>query len=223
MKKWAIFLIFWGFLAFVIQPPGCFAQEAGDEAAPQGGSSTLSRPDLGVTFRYPNKLEKLSPPTKETLLLLRPNGARFPSINVLMQPGNPKVEEKSVAELRRDVVDSYRKVGLIEAESKFSEKRNRAGRTVFYTEISYPQDKIDLMSAVYIIPAQGEYYIVTQIDNAQGFKDNLNILESIVGSFTLRDPPPQPEKKPLMGQWGWYLGAGAILLLIIAAVYFTAK
>lgn len=179
----------------------------------EGMGVRFVRDDVGLVLSYPPEFSPVTGPSPQVLLLLRPSGAHYPTLNILKQAGDPKVEDKSVSQLQADVVDSYRAVGLYDAEIMRAEKRTAAGRTVFYAEVAYSNRSVPVIAGVYLVPARGLYFVVTFIDTREGFGGSRGVLEGIMGTLALRDPPPPPSPgRDVSGILVWLGGIFGVLI-----------
>lgn len=153
---------------------------------------SFNRGDFGLHLEYPSLFAPAKANSSQVLLLLHPKEARFPTFNMLVQPGNPHIEEKTLLELKADVVDSYRGVGLYDAEVRFGERRTIAGRTVYFAKVFYLLDKIPLTAGVYIIPGHDRYYACTFVATEGQYDQDEVYLNTIINTLTLQEPAPPP-------------------------------
>lgn len=183
----------------------------------------FTREDLGLSLEYPSFFSPLRAPSPQVLLLLRPPTGRYPSFNILLEMGDPQVEKKSIDQLKGDITDSYRAVGLFDAEVINSEKRQGAGRTIFYTEVRYKQKDEPLRTGVYIIPGGEEYYVLTLISDEANFSSNVHYIDEIVSTLSLKTiapPPPEPKRA---GSPLFWLGTFLVFLLIVKGMFSLLK
>jgi hypothetical protein len=199
------------FLSFVITLlccSTCFAQPAANRF------DKFVDSDLGLTLFYPSSFERvIKPPSSEVVLLLKGPQGGYPSINVIKLVGDPKIAQKSVYDLGTDVVDSYRAVGLIDAEISQSEKKKLADRDVFFTKVSYLMKGSQMAAAVYVVPTLHHYFVFTFVDSKDAYPTTVRIMENIMkGVSLLRDPAPiAPPREDGRVMLYWIAGVFALL------------
>ena len=174
---------------------------------------------------YPSTFSPLQAPSPQVVLLLRPPTGFYPTINIILQGGNPEVESKTVEKLKADVVDSYRAVGLYDAEVLSGEKRDAAERKVFFAKIAYKQRDATVYSGVYIIPSNGHYFVLTLIDAPENFDESYPVLQSIVSTLHLKSPPPAlPAAESNSTVFLWFSAVGALLVFVkIGVMVFSPR
>ncbi len=204
-----------GLLIFVILSAILGVFTASGHAQDEGTLVRFANEERGISFSYPGNFSVVPPPSPQVLLFLRPSEGRYPTFNVLMQVGNPKAEERTVTQLKSDVVDSYRAVGLYDAEVVQGEKRQIAGRTAFYARVAYKTKEEELVAGVYIVPVKEAYYVMTLVDSAQGYVESVAVLEALMKTVQLRDPPPVPTSgRDFTQLLLWFGGIVALLILV---------
>ena len=170
---------------------------------------------LGISLQLPEGFTLERKSKGDVLFVARPNEGDFPTMTLVQQVGNPRVPERTASELRNDIVDSYRAVGFVDAESDYGEKRKLADRDVFFTKILYEHNKRLVAAGVFIFPAKERYFILTMINDREALPQTLPILEKVAKSVRLSSPPPSPEiQASKLYVVYWFAGALLLLLLI---------
>ena len=170
--------------------------------------------DLGLTLFYPSSFERvLKTPSSEVVLLLKGPLGAYPSINIIKLVGDPKIAQRSIYDLGTEVVDSYRAVGLIDAEISQAEKKRLADRDVFFTKVSYLMKGSPMAASVYVVPTLHHYFVFTFVDSKDAYPSTVRTMENLMKGVSLRDPAPAaPPKQDGTVMLYWIAGVFALLI-----------
>jgi hypothetical protein len=158
--------------------------------------SRFDENDLGISFLYPNTYQKDDKlPTKDVVTVLKGPLGGYPTINVIKQSGDPKIAERSADDLAKEIVDSYRAVGLIEAEVVSSEKVKIAKRDAVYAKLLYPLKDEQVAAGVYLVQTIHNYFVFTFVDAKDTYPTNVIEFEKMMKTLSLRDPAPEVKPK----------------------------
>lgn len=178
---------------------------------------SFSQEDLGVRMQYPSSFSVAPNPSKDVVLFLKSRDGVYPTFNIVLQPGDAKIIDRTAPDIRDEVVDSYRALGLIDAYAEYAEKKILDKREIFFTKINYAIKSVPVSSAVYIFPTVHNYMVFTFIDRPESFASNLATFDAVMRTVHLRDPAPI-SKKPQEGKTLLYWGGGVLVILILGAV-----
>jgi hypothetical protein len=177
--------------------------------------TTYSDNKLGISLSFPDSFTIEKKDSGDVIFIARPNQGYFPTVTVVQQIGNAKVADRTMSEIRNEVVDSYRAVGFVDAEAEYGEKRKLAGRDVFFGKILYVHNQRPVAAGVFVFPSKERYFILTMVNDRDALASTLPILEKIAKSVVLKYPPPDPEisaNKVYIVYW--FVGALALMLLL---------
>ena len=198
----------------------------------------------GISMTVPAPLDIQKKNDGDVLFVAKPGSDLLPSMTLVTQVGNPKITEKSIGELANDVVDSYRAVGLVDAESTgkhmmgqqsegatpaaeaqgykekdIGQKLNLAGRTVFFTRVNYTRGDVPLTAGLYIFPAAESYFVLTLIDTTENLPNSIQMLHAAAKTVSITSKAPEgaliTEQQSVV-LW-WFVGA-IIFIAIIALI-----
>lgn len=185
---------------------------------------SFSDSKLGISLDIPEGFTVEKQPPGDVIFIARSAEDQLPTITLVKQMGNPRIAERTMAQLRNDVVDSYRAVGFVDAEAEYGEKRKLAGRDVFFAKILYEHNKRLVAAGVFIFPTKERYFILTMIDNRDALTAKLPVLEKIAKSVRLKGGAPDPEiESSKLQVLYWFIGAIALVVALQAGWWLLAK
>jgi hypothetical protein len=174
---------------------------------------SFSDSKLGISLNMPEGFTVEKQPPGDVIFIARSAEDPLPTITLVKQMGNPRIAERTKAQLRNDVVDSYRAAGFFDAEAEYGEKRKLADRDVFFAKILYVHKERSVAAGVFIFPTKERYFILTMIDDRDALTAKLPILEKIAKSVRLKGGAPDPEIESNKRQvLYWFIGAIALVL-----------
>jgi hypothetical protein len=185
---------------------------------------SFSDSKLGISLDIPEGFTVEKQPPGDVIFIARSAEDQLPTITLVKQMGNPRIAERTMAQLRNDVVDSYRAVGFVDAEAEYGEKRKLAGRDVFFAKILYEHNKRSVAAGVFIFPTKERYFILTMIDDRDALTTKLPILEKIAKSVRLKGAAPDPEiESSKLQVLYWFIGAIALVVALQAGWWLLGK
>lgn len=160
---------------------------------------SFHHPKFGFDITYPSYFE----PADSSLaaLLLKTKGQTYPTFNILRQNESYSLSV-AVSEQVKRVEDSYRAVGLIDAQAKDGILRQSEHASYFETQVRFTQGDEDLSATVTIFPAGEHHYIntfIVPINSKLEVMDDVKVLNNSFSAPEFVQIQASPNESPSLG------------------------
>ncbi|MDC0358214.1 hypothetical protein OAO01_05300 [Oligoflexia bacterium] len=163
-------------------------------------STIFTNEHFGFSVAYPPSMVPIPSTHPEAGLLLKSKGASYPTFNVVTQAGRYAADELTAPKQEQMILDSYRLVGLTDIKQRASYFSTINGQTCFNLELQYSQSGTRLISSATVVSGTDRHFILTYIDQADTFSQNLSVRDGILSSFAVmsaNEVPLKPKDEPV--------------------------
>ncbi|MCB0332994.1 MAG: hypothetical protein KDD55_05805 [Bdellovibrionales bacterium] len=158
------------------------------------GLKSFEAPRYQLSLHYPDSLISLPPPIPQSLLFLRHKDALHPTFNIVSQPRPTKESKKSLKKQVRQLLNSYREVGLTDTKLIDYHEISVSGHEALSASLRFSQGEVAFRSNVTVIPLQSNELIFTYIDRYDDYEKNGALWKLLLSSISLPQELSQPEK-----------------------------
>jgi hypothetical protein len=164
-------------------------------------------------INYPESFIPVLLRQEGVLLALRDKQNNYPTFNIIVQAGEYQYSKLSKDEKAKQILNSYKLVGINDAEIQDTEDNSSLSVPNFNIELAYSLNKNKLRSYVSILPGLGRHFIFTFIDTENSFINTKPQAISIRNSFKLLGNAPLSNSNHK--EISLFQNTGVIMLLII--------
>lgn len=153
---------------------------------PAWEQTTLSS-EAGFSLSYPADFVTRPAPYPQVALALAHPTNGFPTINVVVQPGEYGIGD-TLSQQKRRLINSYRQVGFLDAQIEQATLVTSGSDTLcFRAEVIYHSAEVAFGATVYIIPSSDRYFILTGISRRNSAKELNQLMFEVFATFSVTD------------------------------------